>query len=589
MSTIPNETQAKVNVSANESVDSATINRSSTRLLANDLKLRDYLCNVLSTQFTDGISGSISLVSGGVVGIRPDFLSQIDLTEILSGFSLDDLADVTLTSPSQGESLVFDETSDQWVNDVPEFSFVVSGSFIEEIEYITGFSHTNNLAGFPTSDFATPQTLDFTFNISEFTGGSQPIEAENIAGFFIYCQNFGRVNLDEGDQNSNGGAKWETQAEYPDGTFHTVLGYRALNCDDDGGVQATMFVPFDGNCQTVLKIRLVLRNTTVAQVDDQGRTLNYFKIEAISQVSAAKDLTPDVTYEHIKGSVSSTDPTAIISGEIREGTLIDNNNLVWTSITPGTTAANWTNVFPIKAPNNCSKTEIDFNGFLSNSGNTSLDLCSEGGSTGIARGTIVIDWFKKTLQGTMMYFGGAILDAQGGAILSGSIGPNPVSFVDDGFGGLDIHSQILVTYKRIKSLPIVLATANGTITNNVAYTIRHYNTIGDDERGKLETFVGTTTGNIITHNMSKTPDIFMCHIDGKDISNFDSFHFTEKANGTDGGLKYTFAHYDSKLTATATEIEIGLIKETDNGGSHPTRDFPAGTRTFSAIIFPDDC
>ena len=87
MSTIPNEKQARINVSANESVDSATINRSSTRLLANDLQLRDYLCNVLSTTFTDGLSGSISLVSVGPIGIRSDFLTQIDLTQVLSVFS----------------------------------------------------------------------------------------------------------------------------------------------------------------------------------------------------------------------------------------------------------------------------------------------------------------------------------------------------------------------------------------------------------------------------------------------------------------------------------------------------------------------
>ena len=145
MSTIPNEKQARINVSANESVDSATINRSSTRLLANDLQLRDYLCNVLSTNFTDGLSGSISLVSGGSIGIRPDFLTQIDLTQVLSGFSLDDLSDVILTSPSDGESLIFKDASNKWENDVPEFSFVVSGSFIEKVEYVTGFTR-NHLA-----------------------------------------------------------------------------------------------------------------------------------------------------------------------------------------------------------------------------------------------------------------------------------------------------------------------------------------------------------------------------------------------------------------------------------------------------------
>ena len=214
-----------------------------------------------------------------------------------------------------------------------------------------------------------------------------------------------------------------------------------------------------------------------------------------------------------------------------------------------------------------------------------MDIGSEGSSTGIARGTIVINWLTKVVEGTMMYFGGGLFDSQGGAILSGSVGAIPLQFIDDGFGGLDIKSQILVTHRRIKSLPIVVSVANNTLTSNVAYKIRHYNTLTGGGGSDLETFVGTTTGNIINHGLSKTPDAFMCHIDGKHIRNFDSFHMTEQANGTDGGLKYTFAHYNSKITATATTIEIGLIQEVDNGGTHPTRTLPAGTRTFSAIIY----
>ena len=584
MSTIPNEKQARVNVSANESVDSATINRSSTRLLANDLKLRDYLCNVLSTNFTDGLSGSISLVSGGVVGIRPDFLTAIDLTQILSGFSLDDLADLEITSPSDGESLIFDANINKWVNDVPEFSFIVSGTFIEEIEYVTGFSHTNGIDGSPSANITSHTNLDFSFPISGFSGGSAPIEDKNIAGFFIYAQNWGRINADEGDQTSGGGAKWETQVQYPDGNYYPINGYRALNSDDDGGVQTTILVPFDGNCQTELRVRLSLRNADITLQDDQQRRLNYFELVAISQVSAAKDLTPDVSFEHIKGSVQNEDITALADGDIVAGTLIEAPHLVWSSINPGTTLASWTNIFPIIAPSNASKTEIEFTGFLGAGGTTSLDIGSEGSSTGIARGTIVINWLTKVVEGTMMYFGGGLFDSQGGAILSGSVGGTPLQFVDDGFGGLDIKSQILVTHKRIKSLPIVVSVANNTLTSNVAYKIRHYNTIAGGGGGDLETFVGTTTGNTITHNLSKTPDIIMCLIDGQDINNFDSFHFTQKANGTDGGLKYTFAHYHPEITATSTQLTINLAQEVDNGGTHPTRTFPAGTRTFTAII-----
>ena len=59
METIPNETTAKVNVSANESIDSATINRSSTRLLNNDLQLLEYINNIESTVFTNGLSGHL--------------------------------------------------------------------------------------------------------------------------------------------------------------------------------------------------------------------------------------------------------------------------------------------------------------------------------------------------------------------------------------------------------------------------------------------------------------------------------------------------------------------------------------------------
>lgn len=82
--------------------------------------------------------------------------------------------------------------------------------------------------------------------------------------------------------------------------------------------------------------------------------------------------------------------------------------------------------------------------------------------------------------------------------------------------------------------------------------------------------------------------MFMCQIDGKDIYNFADFNFTQQANGTDGGLKYTFAHYHTKLKATSTELKISLLRVIDNGGEHPIKTFPDGTRTFTAIIFPTD-
>lgn len=572
MADLPNETQAKVNVSANESVDSATINRSSTRLLANDLKLKEYVCNIESTVFENGLSGSISLVSGGKVGIRQDFLQNIDIGDILSGLSLDDLFDVSLNNPASGESLVFNVPSQKWVNDVPDVAFIVSGSFIEQFQHITGFGHNATaLTGAPSASFTTHTNLDFTYDLSGFTDNNSniPIEKSKITGFWIYSQNWGRINDDEGDQVSGGGAKWETQVEFPDGVFRTLNGYRALNSDDDGGVQNTLFVPFDALNQTQLKVRLSLRNNDITRQDDLGRKLNYFELVALTQLSEAKDLTPDLTYQHIKGSVKNDDPTAIISGEISEGTLIEGSNFVWSSLTPGITNTDWTDIFPIICPNNASKTEIEFTGFLAPSGVSSTDVGAAGNSIGIAKGNITIDWFTNDVQGTMMYFNGGFFTSQGGAVLSGKLSQDPIVFVDDGFGGLDIQSQLKVTFKRIKSLPIVVSKTANVLTSNVAYVIRHYNTIGDDERGKLETFQGTDLGNTIAHGMSKTPDMFMCHIDGKDIHNF--FSFTETPNGDDGGLKYTFSV--PTIIADATDIII-------------TGTLPAGTRTYTGLVFP---
>jgi hypothetical protein len=576
MATIPHETQAKVNISANESVDSATINRPTTRLLANDLTLRDYVCNIESTTFTNGLTGSISLVSGGVVGISQDFLTNIDITDILSGLALDDLADVTLNSPASGEALVYDGT--KWINDVPDISFIVSGSFIEELEHITGIEASGGgiLSGAPTITTTSHTNFDFSWDVSAI-GGNIDIETEKIAGFWIYAQNWGRINTDEGDQVSGGGAKWETQVRFPDGVYRAINGYRALNSDDDGGCQTTQFVPFDFEAGGTLDVRLSLRNTDLTRQDDLGRKLNYFEIVALTQRSEAKDLTPDVLIEHIKGSVSNGDPIATVSGQIDDTTLIESPYYVWSSLNPTTTYTDWQDIFPIRAPNNASKTEIEFTGFLAPSGETSLDIGAEGSSTGIARGNISIDWFKKTVNGTMMYYNGGFFTAQGGAVLSGNLSQDPLVFVDDGFGGLDIQSQIKVTFKRIKALPIVVSKVNGTITSNVAYVIRHYNTIGDDERGKLETFIGTTGGNTIAHGMSKTPDMFMCHIQGADSKNFFRFSFTETPNGTDGGLKYTFNVSPAAITADATNITI-------TGGN-----YPAGLRTFTGLVLPDDC
>lgn len=578
MADIPHENQSQVNISANESVDSATINRSSTRLLANDLTLKEYLCNVADTMFTDGLTGSISLTSGGVVGISPDFLSQIDITDILSGFALDDLSDVCITNPSSGEAVVFDQVLDKWVNDVPDNQFIVSGSFIEELEHITGFQISGGiLSGAANTSVSSHTNFDFEFPVSGLVSGSIPIETEKIAGFFIYCQNWGRINADEGDQISGGGAKWETQAEFPDGVYRAIHGYRALNSDDDGGCQATVFVPFQGDVQDTLKLRLSLRDEDLTRFDDLSRPLNYFEVVTLTQRSEAKDLTPDVLYEHIKGSVNNADPIATVSGQIDESTIIENPYYVWTSKTPGTTYTDWSDVFPIVCPNNASKTEIQFEGFLAPSGITSLDVGAEGSTTGFARGTVSIDWFKKTVQGTMMYYSGGFFTSQGGAILSGNLSQNSLEFVDDGFGGLDIQSQIKVTFKRIKALPIVVSQATGAITSNVAYTIRHFNTIGDDERGKLESFVGTTNGNTIAHGMSGTPDIMFCRINGQNSLNFFRFTYTETPNGTDGGLKYTFNVSPAKISADDTNIYI-------TGGN-----YPAGERRFSALILPDDC
>jgi hypothetical protein len=578
MANLPHETQAKVNVSANESVDSATINRSSTRLLANDLTLRDYICNVGDTTFTDGLTGNISLVSGGIVGISPDFLSNIDITDILSGLSLDDLSDVSLDDPTSGEALVFnEELGGTWINDVPDISFIVSGSFIEELQHVTGveLSGIGTLSGAPTSTTDVQTDYDFSFPISALIGDAI-LENEKIAGFWIYSQNWGRTNFDEGDQTGPG-AVWETLVEFPDGVYRAINGYRALNSDDDGGVQSTQMVPFDFERQTELNVRLSLYNSNLSRVDDSGRPLNYFEIVALTQRSEAKDLTPDVLIEHIKGSVSNVDPIATISGQIDADTVIESPYYVWSSINPSVTYTNWEDIFPIRAPNNASKTEIEFTGFLAPSGTTSLDIGAEGSSTGIAKGNISIDWFKNTVNGTMMYYNGGFFTAQGGAVLSGRLSQFPLEFVDDGFGGLDIQSQIKVTFKRIKALPIVVSPSTGFITSNVAYVIRHYNTIGDDERGKLETFIGTTSGNVIEHGMSKTPDMFMCHIDGKDSNSFFSFSSSSVPNGTDGGLAYSFSVRHADITADDTNITIAGFT------------FPAGTRTFTGLVFPDDC
>tara|TARA_R110002020_G_scaffold148509_5_gene324367 strand:- start:620 stop:1168 length:549 start_codon:yes stop_codon:yes gene_type:complete len=81
----------------------------------------------------------------------------------------------------------------------------------------------------------------------------------------------------------------------------------------------------------------------------------------------------------------------------------------------------------------------------------------------------------------------------------------------------------------------------------------------------LQTFKGVTSSESIAHGLGVIPDIFLCHVNGRTIYDFD------RANGTDGGRKI------AGLEASTTTISIRL-----NGINPATI---VGDRTFTAIKF----
>jgi hypothetical protein len=89
------------------------------------------------------------------------------------------------------------------------------------------------------------------------------------------------------------------------------------------------------------------------------------------------------------------------------------------------------------------------------------------------------------------------------------------------------------------------------------------NEIISNSEPPFRVFTGSTSNNSITHGENSIPNIFFCHVDGKDIGNF------SRDNGTDGGLAY------AGLKATASSISIVDRDITDING----------TRYFTAIWF----
>jgi len=562
---LPNEQRVLVNVSPNETPDSATLNRGSNRLLENDLKLKELVCKIFGTTIYPGLSGAI----GEGLKIDNDYFQSLfndfAISAAISGLYLNNLLDVDTVNPTSGQQLIYDGT--KWTNGVPDI-YAVSGAFLENTEYLGNLTNTSlSIEPLLPSSLLSGSYL-YEYPLSAFTSTDGQVLPDKINGVIIEAHNFGRVDI---DRSGIGGADWRTLVQYPDGNFYIINSHHAENIDDDGGSGGTTVIPVDPSVQTYIRVRCDMWNNDNTVTDSNGKPLNRFAIKSIGQRVEAIALTPELDITYVRGTVILNDPGVLLAGEIVSTTAATSPYKVWISTPTAQTFTGWSSVFPIAIPNRCSKTEIEFENYMALSGVlSSLDPGAEEGSLGLGRGSIFIDWLTKRVTGVCNYYAGPSLQYQGALVLNGGLN-TPLQFTGLGgeFSGLDIRCGIHTGFRQIKSLPCMVNLTTGQIANNVSYTIRNYNVIGVDSLPRIETFVAYSTSNTVAHNLSKRPDMFQVTMpNGLPVH----YYFRETPNGTDGGLKYRHAY----ASATSTHITA----------NPNTASLPAGIRVFTGIVFP---
>lgn len=578
---LPHSEQEDVNVNVNETPDTATLNRNFNRLLSNDTAIRDIIETILNTEISDGLIGSI----GDLLQVDETYLEQL-IIDILNGegtpYNLNSLSDVLIENLSHGDILTYDITDGLWKNGGADTLPPLQSVFIRDNSYLDNITHdVESIAPIFNTD-TNPQTYTYTYDATKFNNDGTDIDPNNIAGFLIKAQLFGRI--DDNDSEGLGGADWIIKASYPDGNSYNILKYHAQNIDDDGGIGTTIFVPFDYDQTVDFTIEVTLANHNSSLVDGDGIPLNYFKIENVIVDSNISGLSPDVETVLINGSVPIDDVDILSNGYLDFNSNTDPVYQAWTSASGDyTTYISWANIVPINIPGRTNKTEIEFENYLILNGAVTGDPGATTGSVGTAKGTVFIDWVTGTVTGSVNFYNGSEYDLIGSGVLVDTTNGVATFTTTPGIlGNKDIKVAISTTRRGITGLPVVVDVDNNIALGKVNYTIKHYNIIGISDFNEGVSFCGTTTVDQIAHGLGVVPDYCTCFIDEGnngtlyEISKY--FEYTQQNNGTDGGLKYRF-----KIPFVyADDTNIYIDKRLFN--SAPSGSFPSGTRHFTATI-----
>jgi hypothetical protein len=469
---LPHDDRVEVNIHQNETPDSSTLNRSSNRLLVNDKKLLEYAKNIALTNLSEGLSGCIKLTSPGCLTVDMNYISQnicLSLAQLDGLLKLEDLCDVCVIDPDDGDALVWSGVQNCWTNELGAGQASASGVMRERCRFVPITNHScQSLSAAPAVSNTRQITLD-TFDVLEFNS-QWNIAPEDIGGFYVVVRNFGRY-----DSASVSGVSWKIEAQYPDNEFHTVNSHEAWNTDDDGGTAQTVFVPYDHSLSTDghFKLRFDTENIMAEHFSDEnGVPMNFYKVIGAKVCEINSPIFPDFSTTHIKGMVA---PGAIsVDGYIDENTAADPVYKTWSSETPTALTNTFSGIVPINAPTTALVSELEFVGLLTQNASESDPGTGSGGGNSIVRGYITYDWLDRTIRGHITYNAGGSPATQGTGVFNGQLNED-VSINSLDFSGLVINATTFAQLRRIIKLPVISDATGAIMARNVAYTIRHYN------------------------------------------------------------------------------------------------------------------
>ena len=470
---LPHDDKVEVNIHQNETPDSSTLNRSSNRLLVNDKKLLDHVKNIALTNISDGLSGCIKINSPGCISVDMKYISEnicLSLTQLDGILGLEDLEDVCILDPQDGDALIYAGPSNCWTNEFGAGNAATSGAVRERCKFIPIDNHTCRPVSAAPAISNQRQITSDAFDVLEFND-TWNIDPLDIGGFYVEVRNFGRY-----DSASLSGVSWKVEAEFPTNEFHTINSHEAWNTDDDGGNAHTVYVPYDHSASVdgFFKLRFDTENIMAEHYyDENGVPMNYYRIIGAQVCDLDSQVFPDVRTTHIKGMVA---PGAIsVDGFIDENTAADPVYKTWTSENASVLTNTFSGIVPIVVPKTALVSELEFVGLLTE-GSVTTDP-GTGGGTGnsIVRGYITYDWLDRTIRGHITYNSGGSASSQGTGIFNGVLNED-VSIDSLDFSGLVIKSTTFAQLRKILKLPVISDATGAVIARNVAYTIRHYNT-----------------------------------------------------------------------------------------------------------------